>query len=157
MSEAFKPTKVPNPWGLSALQASALDVYLQLGDHQSVAELMGRSKATVANLISYGLAKIPGQHRLHRLMVWRDFRKALPSPAFRPVEIIPFGVTPRQARMMDLFYENGSCELTAQAIGSSPTNVSEIVRRGERSVPGATRGEKRANWIKERRLQASQK
>ena len=58
---------------------------------------------------------------------------------------------------MDLYYAAGKLAPVAIELGLSDGSTYSRVIHGEIKVPGATRGEKRANWVKARRLQASQK
>ncbi len=153
-----RPPSRPNPWGVSPWQAEAIDHLLIEGNVNAAAKSLGLHHRNAGETINRGLDKIPGTHRLHKLMIWRDFRSLLPSDIPPGSEDSPpFGVTPKQARAMDLYYEAGKLAPVAHELGLSESSAYSRVIHGEIKVPGATRGEKRANWVKERRLQSSQK
>lgn len=151
---------VANPWGVTRWQARALDAYLVGGTIEAASQSTGIAYKPMSELIMRGLRQIPGNHRLHKIMHWRDLRGALPTeiePHQAAKHAAPFGVTDKQAEALDIWYQHGKLSIVAIALGlSSDASAWSRITLGERKIPGDTHEHKRNAWMLARGLQPSQ-
>lgn len=137
-----------NPWGIRPRAVQVLDAYVIHGS----SHVPGINQNTVVTTVERALKLMPDAPRLHKLMMWRDYRGLVPSPSEwpQPPVPIPFGLTERQAQAWDL-YVSGMDEFEiGQELGIRTCNAITLLRRGGLCIPGDRDGVKQAAWKRAR-------
>ncbi len=69
---------VDNPWGITPGQSGVLDALIVHGSNKAVAIALGISLKSVEVQVSAATKRMPHGPRLHKLIMWRDFRGLVP-------------------------------------------------------------------------------
>lgn len=134
-----------NPWGIPPQQARALDCLVLAGAPEPGTKMYGGNYGAFCNLVQRALTRIPGQHRLHKLIAWRDHRGLMQGNT-PPATVVRFGVTDKQAQVLGMWCDGFSQRDIATALGVSRSVVYSRLCHGRARLPGERDGQKQAAW-----------